>query len=786
MSESRAFPEFDEQSSWISYQAEAPREKRMRATTLFAGKFELTEKPVKATLQATALGVYQAFLNGAATSDAQLLPGYTEYNERLQVHSVDVTALLQIGFNNLWFELSDGWYRGQVGMMRATDQWGNRTGVRALLNLEFANGATMAVATNSNWTYRHTSHLADMLEGESVDFNIDVPGALEPASGEANWQSVEVVGHNGAALIAEEAPPVRVTQQLNPVEIRSVAGGVIVDFGQNIAGWIRLSNLGPKGSKLTIFHGEALDASGNVSQENFTPRNIPFIKEELFPGQTDQVVSAGVSGQVFEPAHSTKGFRYVFIEGLTVPLATNEISAMVVHTDLARVGDFSCSNEDLNWLHRATDWSFRGNAIDIPTDCPTRERAGWSADWEIFFNSAAFIYDVDGFTRKWLKDLALKQWENGIVGNMAPVPQIESQGGVTEFTNGSAGWGDGIVIIPWKHYNAYGRLDILRETWPNMVRWMDYVIHQAATKRHDSRIETRPEPLPHEQYLWDAGFHFGEWFEPIVGEFDFGATMRADKGIIATAYFAHSTALMTRIAMLIGDVEAANRYTDLSLKVRAAWNTQYVSKDGTLTVPTQANCVRALHFNLIAPQHRKTVERQLVQLIHAAGDHLGTGFLATPYLLPTIAELGDTELAFQVLTQRDWPSWLLMKDQGATTVWERWEGYDDLGNPVESHNHYSKGAVISFLHNYVVGIRSFEGATLAKRVLIKPEPMGDLTWAKASHLTSAGALSTSWKLDGYKFELEVEIPSGCNAEVVLPSGERFKAAGGKHQFACEL
>ena len=211
-----------------------------------------------------------------------------------------------------------------------------------------------------------------------------------------------------------------------------------------------------------------------------------------------------------------------------------------------------------------------------------------------------------------------------------------------------------------------------------------------------------------------------------------------------------------------------------------------MDKAGRLTVPTQANCVRALHFNLIAPQHRKSVEDQLVELVHAANDHLGTGFLATPYLLPAITETGNPELAFKVLTQRAWPSWLLMKDQGATTVWERWEGYDADGNPVESHNHYSKGAVISFLHNYVAGIRPFEGSTLAKRVLIKPQPMGDLTWAKASHQTAAGKLSTSWKLDSGRFELELEIPSGCNAEVVLPNGERFKATGGNHQFNCEL
>ena len=387
----------------------------------------------------------------------------------------------------------------------------------------------------------------------------------------------------------------------------------------------------------------------------------------------------------------------------------------------------------------------------------------------------------------------MTQWDNGIVANQAPMPKAEGQGSPIAFMNGSAGWGDAIISIPFKHFGAYGNLAVLEQTWPSMVRWIDFVSRAAQDGRHPSRVAASPTPAPHERYLWDTGFHFGEWLEPIEPghDVDLGQIIAADHGIVATAYFAHSTAMMTRIAILLGHAAQAMSYSELSLKVRAAWNKEFVNQDGTLKVATQANCVRALAFNLIAPQHRQTVVEQLVDLIETEtpshpADHLGTGFLATPMLLPTLVDAGYPDLAYRILTQRTWPSWLLMKDQGATTVWERWEGYDQAGNPTESHNHYSKGAVTSFLYQYIAGIRPAESVPLAQKVLIQPVPLGQLAWVKASHQTIGGSLAVHWTKSGTEFALEVQIPNGCSADVVLPDGSRTALTAGHHTLTCTL
>lgn len=786
------------QAKWVSYQQPSERIDARRALSIFAAGIEIpaNAQVVSATLTATALGVYRGFLNGSRVTDSELLPGFTEYNHRLQVHSFDVAPLLQPGNNDLWFELSDGWYRGQIGVMRATDQWGSQTAIAAVLTVELAGGQQLTFATDDSWRYRHSSHLADMCEGEVVDFNRDVPGVLEPVASDAEqleadlWLPVAVVTPKHGEFVGPISPDVRVIESLAPVNITDFGSGKIVDFGQNIAGWVRLSNLGPAGTKLRLVHGESLDSTGAVTQENFKP-NVPFLPHSVTAGQIDLVTSAGVPGQVFEPAHSTKGFRYLFIDGwpADLPFTAADVTAQVVHTDLEAVGSFESSSEDLNWLHRATHWSMRGNVIDIPTDCPTRERAGWAADWEIFFQSGAFLYNVNEFTLKWLRDLVVKQWESGVMPNMAPQPDSEGEGSPIGHLNGSAGWGDSIVLIPWKHYQQYGNVAVLEEFWPNMVRWMDYVTKQAQTGRHSSRVERNAQPLPHERYIWDAGFHFGEWLEPDPSgkPLDFGALVKSDQGIVATAYFAYSTALMARIGVLLGRADEAWKYADLSQKVRDAWNTEFVNNAGRLTVATQANCVRALKFSLLKPQHQKTVEAQLIELVHEAGDHLGTGFLATPYLLPTLADIGAGDLAYKVLTQHTWPSWMGMKDQGATTVWERWEGYDSEGNPKESHNHYSKGAVISFMHQYLAGIRPIEGHTMGERVTIQPVPLGDLTHVNAHHIVSNGReLAVGWTRKGGEFTLNLTVPEGCAADVILPTGERSVATTGTHTFNCEL
>ncbi len=639
------------------------------------------------------------------------------------------TSLVRPGANALGAILSDGWYRGQVGLPRAHDQWGSELGFLAQVRVDLADGSTVVAGTGDGWRSAR-SHIdaADLIAGQSVDLRRPGDGWSEPGFGFgfAEWELVTVADHGYANLVASPAPPVRAVGEIEPVSVRRVARGHVFDLGQNINGWVRLANLGPAGTCLTLTHGEAVDVAGDVTTDHLDV-DLPFIPEPLPAGQVDRVVSAGRPGDVFEPRHTTHGFQYVRVEGHPDELGVSDLTGVVVHTDMTRTGWFRCSDERVNRLHEAAVWSLRGNACDIPTDCPTRERAGWTGDWQIFVPTAAFLYDVAGFTTKWLRDLAAEQWSSGLVANLAPSPPSESEGGFLAAMNGSAGWGDAAVIVPWEIYRAYGERRLLEEQWVSMVAWLSYVEASAAGARHPGRAAGRPEPRPHERYLWDSGFHWGEWLVPgedLKGPEEFEAFRNADKADVATAYFAHSARLMSQIAAVIGRSAEAARYGELAERVRDAWRTEFIGADGRLQPDTQANHVRALAFDLVPAELRADAAARLVELVRAAGTHLATGFLATPYLLPVLADTGHLDVAYELLFTDTMPSWLYMIERGATTVWERWDGVRPDGTPFESLNHYSKGAVVSFLHRYVAGIRLLEdsGGAAYRHFRVEPSP----------------------------------------------------------------
>ena len=747
------------------------------------GEFELGQAAVRARLYATAHGIYEAFLNGSRVGDAELTPGFTEYRRRLQVQAYDITALLRRGRNALGAILSDGWFRGQVGLPRSHDQWGSDLGFLAQVRVDFADGSTAVAGTGEGWRGAR-SHIdaADLIAGQSADLRRRPDGWSDPGFDVAGWDEVAVTGDGYASLVASPAPPVRAVQELAAVAVRRVPRGQVFDLGQNISGWVRLRDLGSAGTAITLTHGEALDSGGDVTTQHLDV-NLPFISEPLPAGQVDRVTSAGRRDEAFEPRHTTHGFRYVRVEGHPRTLTMGDLTGVVVHTDMTRTGWFRCSDERVNRLHEAAVWSFRGNACDIPTDCPTRERAGWTGDWQVFVPAAAFVYDVAGFATKWLRDLAAEQWPSGVVANLAPSPPAESEGGFLAEMNGSAGWGDASVIVPWEIYRAYGDRRLLEEQWPSMVAWLAHVERAAAGARHPERAARHPEPLPHERYLWDTGFHFGEWLVPgadLKGPEEFEAFRRSDKADVATAYFAHSARLMSQIAAVTGRPADARRYADLSDRARAAWQAEFIAPDGRLHPDTQANHVRALAFDLVPTGLRADAAARLAALIRAAGTHLATGFLATAQLLPVLADTGHLDVAYELLLTDTMPSWLYMIDRGATTMWERWDGVNPDGVPFESLNHYSKGAVITFLHGYVAGIRLLDGAPGYRRFRVEPRPGGGITWARARHDSPYGRIESAWRLDGGELELSLAVPPGTTAEVALPDGSRRTVAPGRH------
>ncbi|PRY45007.1 family 78 glycoside hydrolase catalytic domain [Umezawaea tangerina] len=731
-------------------------------------EFTLDRPVTAATAWVTAHGIYELFVNGTRVGDLELTPGFTAYRSRLQVQPHDVADLLHVGTNAVELLLSDGWFRGRHGFERTANGFGDR--VAALLALEVVHdGGTTAVTTGPGWRSRPSRiTAADLMDGQRVDLSAP----------EADWQPARPVDGGLYAdrdrLVLSIAPPVRRIEELTPTALTLVAGGgVVVDFGQNVNGWVRLTDLGPAGTTLTLTHGEHVDVDGRVTTDHL--RAFDFATGRLLPaGQVDEVVSAGRPGEVFEPRHTTHGFRYVQVDGHPGPLGATDVTAVVVHTDLAETGWFGCDDDRLNALHDAAVWSLRDNACDIPTDCPQRERSGFTGDWQVHVATAALTHDVAGFSDKWLRDLAADQWPDGRVTTVTPNPAGAGPSGraFQDAMEGSAGWGDAAVLVPWELWRAYGDATLVDRQYDSMVRWVDY----AATAAHDGRDPDRVgAPAPHERYLWDTGGHFGEWLEP--GETP-NPDPRVDHGIVATAYLARSAELLGRMSVLVG--RSPDRYRELAAAVRDAWRREYLGPDGTIAVPSQANHVRALAFDLVPDDLRATVAKRLAD---SACQGLGTGFLSTGLLLPALADNGHLDVAYRVLMSTGVPSWLGMIAQGATTIWERWDGVDAAGAR-GSLNHCSKGAVISFLHTHIAGIRLPEdpGPDEAgyRRFVVAPQPGGGLRAAEAEHHSPYGPIRSAWRIGADGFRLAVDVPPGTRAEIRLPNGRVDEVRAGHH------
>jgi alpha-L-rhamnosidase len=766
-------------ASWISPVESADPGYGRRPAHLLATEFSLAEGLRSARLYATALGVYAAKLNGESVGTSELSPGSTSYDRTLYAQASDVIELLQTGTNRLEIELSDGWYRGQVGAFRMPSGWGAKVGARVELHIEHSDGTRRIIRSDESWTStRSTTVRADLMDGQSVDLTAE-PGEPQPV----------LVGAVDAPQIEwSPAPPVRVVETRTPRSVREIGHGVwVVDFGQNASGWVRLTDLGPVGTTTAIDYGEHVGPDGDLTTAHLDSER-PGEARKVFV-QHDEV-TAGPQGDVFEPRHTVHGFQYARITRRGAPLDPDSITMRVVHTDLRRTGTFGCSDADLNRLHEIADWSFRGNAVDVPTDCPTRERLAWTGDYQIFAPTATRLYDVLGFSRKWLQSVRDDQLPDGRVANFSPDGRRIKHHLDDQFAmmTGSAGWGDAIVAVPWELYESYGDAQILAENWDAMVRWVEWALEKARTERHHARAQRSPRPEPFEEFLWDGTFHWGEWAEPKVRAADGTpidpithdpmAWFMADKGEVGTAYLHRSATTLARVASVLGRDEAAARYARIAEQVRAAWQSAYLNADGTTAADTQASYVRALSFGLVPDDMRDAAAARLVELIRSADTHLGTGFLSTTDLLPVLADTGRADVAYELLFQRTAPSWLNMIDRGATTIWEDWEGIDESGAARESLNHYSKGAVIRFLHTHTLGLRQAPGSVAWESVVIEPIPGPGVTWARGTHESPQGAIRVEWRIEGGEIHISAEIPAATSARIVYPDGTTETAGPG--------
>jgi alpha-L-rhamnosidase len=719
--------------------------------------FALRGEVASARAYVTSHGLYQLFLNGQRVGDAELTPGWTSYRKRLQYQTYDVTSLLKKGGNAVGALLGTGWYVGEIGFDGTRNEYGKQPALLLQLEISYADGKTERIVTDGAWKSSRGPILRSSLyDGETYDARLEQAGWNRAGFDDGKWAAVKTLDATKDMLVAQSGPLVRKIDEIEPKSIVRTSGGqLVVDMGQNMVGWVRLTAAGEAGTTVTLRHAEVLDAHGNLYTDNLR--------------RAEQMVRYTLKGggvEVYEPHFTFQGFRYVGIEGYPGELTPQSIKGIVVHSDIPRTSEFETSNPLLNQLQHNIVWGQKGNFVDVPTDCPQRdERLGWTGDAQVFAPTAAFNADVAAFFSKWLKDLAADQYETGSVPFVVPdvVGVMDTRGfeGAPEAlrkigripAGGAAGWADAATIIPWTIYLAYGDRRILEDQYESMSRWVRYQQSRAG-----------------DDLIWESDFHFGDWL-------DFGSDARDRFGatntdLIATAYFAHSADLLSRAARVLGKSEDAQRYAKLFSDVRAAFERAFVSHDGKVGEGTQTAYVLALQFGLLPEAQRAVAARHLVEDVRRQG-HLTTGFLGTPWLLFALSEHGYIDDAYRLLNRQEFPSWLYPVSKGATTIWERWDGVKPDGSfqtaEMNSFNHYAYGAVGEWMYRVIAGINIDSNAPGYKHVMIEPRPGGGLTSAQASHDSPYGKVSSSWRIDADRMQLAVEIPPNTTASVRLPS-----------------
>ncbi len=718
-------------------------------------EFDIRAGVARARLYVTALGVYAAEINGTAVGDHVLAPGWTSYDHRLCYQLFDVTDLLHEGRNAIGAILGDGWYRGWLGFggLRR-NLYGERLALLAQLEIHYADGTSERIVSDESWRAATGPILAaDIYNGETYDARLKKPGWSSPGFEDHDWHGVRLLKYDLAKLFAPLGPPVRRTEMLAPLTIsKSPSGRTIVDFGQNLVGRIRLTVQGQAGQTITLRHAEVLEAGELCLRPLRAAKAI------------DHYTLSGDGIETWEPQFTFHGFRYAEVDGWPGECQVDDLRAVVCHSDIKRSGWFDCSNPLLNQLHENVVWSMRGNFLSIPTDCPQRdERLGWTGDIQVFAPTACFLYDSAGFLTSWLADLAAEQAAKGVVPYVVP--------DILDPKPAAAAWGDAAVIVPWVLYQCYGDRDILAMQFESMRGWVDLIASIAGDNK-----------------LWDTGFQFGDWLDPAAPPDNPGAA-RTDKHLLASAYFARSAELVSQAAEVLGLAKAEATYHALAAEVRQAFANEYITPNGRLLSDSETAYALALAFGLLPTfEQRQHAAERLSALVEANGYHIATGFVGTPLICDALCAAGRLDDAYQLLLQRECPSWLYPVTMGATTIWERWDSLrpDGSVNPGEmtSFNHYALGAIADWLHRVVGGLAPLEPGY--GRIEVRPQPGGSLTHAAARHLTPNGMAQCAWMIEEGTMKIRVVIPPNVTAKVTLPGrNESIELGSGTYQWSYE-
>lgn len=714
---------------------------------------------VSAVLTATAHGVYEARIDGIPVSESVLDPGWTAYEWRLNVQQHDVTALLRAGDGDVRLDLllGNGWYRGGLGFEGADANYGEEIAVAAVLDVTFADGSTQRAATSPEWDAAASDTTRNSLyDGQTID------ARLREGGGES--LTVRVTDIDRSTLIAQSSPPVVRHEVLRPVASWiSPAGKTLIDFGQNLVGWVRFSVQGPAGTEITIRHAEVLE------HDELGTRPLRAAHA------TDVFVLSG-GADAFEPTLTFHGFRYVEITGWPGAFDAAALEAVVVHSAMRRTGSFECSEPLVSQLVHNSVWGQRGNFLSVPTDCPQRdERLGWTGDIAAYAASAAFQFDTADFLDNWLRDLHAET--AGSPERIVPivVPDVLKYAHFDESfvlpkMGATAVWGDAAAWVPQALWNAYGDRARLADHYPAIVL-------------HLESVEKVLSPTG----LWDTGFQFGDWLDPDAAP-DEPAAAKADPHVVATACLYRTATFAAEVAGVLAagspDLAAdAVRWRALAEKTRAAFAEHYVA-DGRVRSDCTTVYSLAICFGLLDDTDRMAAGNRLAELVRESGYRVTTGFAGTPFITWALTDTGHVDEAYALLLERECPSWLYPVTMGATTLWERWDSMlpDGTINPGEmtSFNHYALGAVTDWIYQVVGGIRP--AVPGYARVRIEPVPGPGIEWATCSYASVAGAISTSWRSDATGFTLDVTLPDGVPADIVLPDGRVAEVVGGTHTF----
>jgi alpha-L-rhamnosidase len=718
-------------------------------------EFQLDQNIKKARLYITAKGLYLTSINGKLITENIFTPGWTSYNKRLQYQVYDVTGLLKPGTNAVGAMLGDGWYRGRfVFGGNRRNVYGNQLALLYQLEVEYTNGKKDLILSDGTWK-SHTGpiRMSNIYDGETYDANFEIGQWDVIGYDDKNWQLVKTPILPKNNIVATSGVPVKRIEEVKAVKkIISPRNELIFDFGQNLVGRVKIRLKGQKGDTLSIHHAEVLDKNGNFYTDNL--RSAKQVITYIFKDNKEIV---------YEPYFTFQGFRYIKIEKFSSEIHTENLTAIVIHSEMEQTGTFECSEPLINQLQSNIRWGQKGNFLDVPTDCPQRdERMGWTGDAQAFASTAMFNYNTATFYFKWLKDLAADQFENGSVPFVIPNVLKGS---------GSTGWGDAATILPYTLYLKYNDKRILEEQFESMKKWVDF-LHTLAGKN----------------LIVNNGFHFGDWLffiHPTDWNNKPGFT---DVDLISTAFFAYSSKIVANTADVIGNKRDFEKYSLLFDSIKNAFQHEYMTSTGRLSSHSQTAYTLALNFNLLPEELKENAVNYLVEDISNRDYHLSTGFLGTPYLCKVLSDNGRTDIAYKLLTQKTYPSWLYPVTRGATTIWERWDGIKPDSSfqtdAMNSFNHYAYGAIGDWMYSVVAGIKTVDSAPAYKHIVFKPEPDAALTYARAKYESLYGTIESFWRIKEDRINVSVTIPSNTTATIYLPYSDIvYEKGSGKYEFS---